>query len=71
MDMSNCRTCNYFVEIHKHPWNLETWSKGSIMDTIGFGCSVRKDTSDNPIIVFFSKDKTLTGCELYNKKGDV
>ena len=39
-DGSCCCNCVYQCSIKKHPWNKDESFKGSIRDSVGYGCAV-------------------------------
>ena len=68
-----CCKCKHQEKISKHPWNKEEFSKGSISESIGWGCTVAMmmdDTDDDcsyPKITF--SDTEHGTCTVFQKKG--
>lgn len=69
-----CCTCKHLEKIAKHPWNKEKPFKGSIKESIGWGClvAIMMDGNDSnpdseyPRITFQDRGHAL--CELHQKR---
>ena len=57
-----CCQCKWQVKINKHPWNKKPLFKGSIFDTIAFGCS----TPELESIILFENRHGF--CEVFTQK---
>ena len=60
-----CCNCKYQRPIAGHPWNRPGLTKGSILRTIGYGCTV----PDMPNIIFF--DAIHGMCEMWTDRNNV
>lgn len=57
-----CCSCKYQRPISGHPWNKNPYTRGSILNTIGYGC----DVPDMPQIVLFDDQHGI--CEMWEEK---
>ena len=57
-----CCNCKYQRPVVKHPWNKQTWAKGSITESIGWGCTV----PEMPSVVLLEIEHSM--CELHEWK---
>ena len=55
-----CCNCKWQKYIVQHPWNKHSWSKGSIRQAMGYGCTV----PDMPSVVFFDNKHGM--CEMHD-----
>lgn len=58
-----CCNCKFQVRIYKHPLNKESFTKGSILDKIGYGCLFPESIGK---VVFMDRRHGL--CEVWKKK---
>ncbi len=64
-DNKCCCNCKNQIIINKHPWN-QVIGKGSILDTLGYGCLAPGFIdNDKQIAIFFEDNHGM--CELYTK----
>lgn len=55
-----CCNCRYQKYIVGHPWNKNSWSKGSITQAIGYGCLAPEMRS----VIFFDNQHGM--CEMHD-----
>jgi hypothetical protein len=65
-----CCSCEFRIELYKHPWNKNELFKGSIMDSTGiYTCSVTLDKEE--LYRGTVSEWEHSGCELHIWKGEV
>jgi hypothetical protein len=61
-----CCNCKSQIKVFKHPWNKDSYVKGSITELMGYVCISAECNQENTGI-FFDREHSLCECYEFNK----